>query len=700
MEDTWKGLSLRTALGSPLASIVEASSFGTCRHILRDFHVHTVSSGRTAPWMKAYKESPMCPVENRKLWKLTNGLLHTTQSKRPPLCSICIGTCLPFMTMTMVTASPAKILIGISLDPDESKELLSWAITVLAHPNDNIIATHVLALKERKLTRETQSQLRRAKAYVISVLGEFARTCQSKQVNLEARVGFSSSVRRGLVKEAKSVSADYLLLFRGSRNRSNGRPSITRYCFRHVPDSCTMVLFGNCKQPQKKSDSDSATSKESRQSSSRWINNNIKTETDISPAHSSIVSETKSKNPSPRTVLDELETEYQSTEDDTFSCGDSTITDVPPMDPKFRNQSNQGKQGLSPCKLIFSLLGSPFRKRNSSKDMRQPLLRCFSYLEIMNATNDFHPDNIVGRGGYSEVYRGDLPDGKTIAVKRLTKDNTNANKEKEFLMELGVIGHVKHPNTANLLGCCIENGLYLIFNFSQNGNLSSALHGNTGNSLEWSTRYKICVGVARGLHYLHKCCKHRIIHRDIKASNVLLGPDYEPQITDFGLAKWLPNKWTHHAVIPIEGTFGYLAPEYFMHGIVDEKTDVFAYGVLLLEIVTGQRPIDSSKKNLLLWAKPLMESGDIEKLADPEMEGEYDAEQLHRVVLTASYCIRQSSIWRPTMTEVLELLTNGHDSEVARSWRIPKFTSDELDDYSMVYGYEVPSHINLEECLS
>lgn len=178
-----------------------------------------------------------------------------------------------------------------------------------------------------------------------------------------------------------------------------------------------MVLFGNCKQPQQISNSDSAISKgrpicqellrwnvdsfrrmfshlsltaESRQSSSRWINNNIKTETVISPAQSSIVSETKSKNPSPRTVLDELETEYQSTEDDTFSCGDSTITDVPPLGPKFRNQSNQRKQGFSPCKLIFSFLGSPFRKRNSSKDIRQPLLRCFNYEELMNATNGFH----------------------------------------------------------------------------------------------------------------------------------------------------------------------------------------------------------------------------------------------------------------------------------------------------------------------
>ncbi|KAJ6742929.1 hypothetical protein OIU85_016959 [Salix viminalis] len=214
--------------------------------------------------------------------------------------------------------------------------------------------------------------------------------------------------------------------------------------------------------------------------------------------------------------------------------------------------------------------------------------------------------------------------------------------------------------------------------------------GKTGESLQWPVRYKIALGVARALHYLHKCCKHRIIHRDIKASNVLLGPDYEPQITDFGLAKWLPNKVTHHAVIPIEGTFGYLAPE---------KTDVLAFGVLLLEIITGRRPVDSTKQNLLLWAKPLMESGNITELADPELEGKFDSDQVQRVVLTASYCVRQSSTWRPSMSEVLELLTSGHGSEVARGWRMPKFSSDELDVYSMVFGYEVPVRMASDDYL-
>ncbi|KAJ6407025.1 hypothetical protein OIU84_010528 [Salix udensis] len=326
-------------------------------------------------------------------------------------------------------------------------------------------------------------------------------------------------------------------------------------------------------------------------------------------------------NCSPRTVFHQLEAESHSTEDDTFSLGDLSTTESPPLATNINGHSKTKKQ-ISTCELISSIFASPMRKGNRiflNKEKKQStLLKCFTYEDIASATNNFHPDNIVGRGGYSEVYRGDLSDGRTIAVKMLAKENRDSYKEKEFLMELGIIGHVCHPNTANLLGCCVENGLYLIFNFSQNGNLASALR----------------------------------------------------------------------------------APEYFMHGIVDEKTDVFAFGVLLLEIITGRRPVDSTKQNLLLWAKPLMESGNITELADPELEGKFDSDQVQRAVLTASCCVRQSSTWRPSMSEVLELLTSGHGSEVlARSWRMPKFTSDELDDYSIVFGYEVPVRMASDDYL-
>ncbi|CAN4084293.1 unnamed protein product [Withania somnifera] len=434
---------------------------------------------------------------------------------------------------------------------------------------------------------------------------------------------------------------------------------------------------------------------ENHQPSARWPKENI------SPSSEKQI---VTRN-SPRTVLNGCEGEENSS-----SFGENSITkssiSSSSMTKEFKYQQ-EFKKSMSPLRRISSLLRSPFdsssrkkssRFQNEENNKQQPSsLKCFSYEEIASSTNYFHPDNLVGQGGYSDVYRGDLEDGRTIAVKRLAKDSNDMNKEKEFLMELGAISHVNHPNTASLVGYCIENGFYLVFKFYRNGTLSSALHGKSNKPLEWRMRYKIALGIARGLHYLHKCCKHRIIHRDIKASNVLLGQDYEPRISDFGLAKWLPNKWTHHAVIPIEGTFGYLAPEYFMHGIVDEKTDVYAFGVLLLEIITGRRPVDSSRQNLLLWATPLMESGKLIELADPKLEGEFDMDELHKIVLTASYCIRQSSVWRPSTTEVLELLRYGDDSEAARSWRIPKFTSDEVDDYSMVFGYDLPSDFILED---
>ncbi|KAK4374514.1 hypothetical protein RND71_005191 [Anisodus tanguticus] len=614
--------------------------------------------------------------------------------------------------MVVSSTKPLKILVGISLDVEESKELVSWAIRVLANPNDTIIALHIVVTTEKsnrlgdqrkeeskkwQSISKNQTQIRKAKAFVISTMGEFTKTCQSKQVGLEARVGFSSNAGKGLIKEAKNIPADYLLIG-GKKNTTLRYPfTIAKYCCERVPDNCSLVVVARKSgQTPHNIQSHSIRFQENNQPSSRWPKENN------SP--SSEEKQTITRH-SPRTVLNGCEEENSSSFGDN-SITKSSITSSSSLTKELKiQQDRQFKKPMSPLRRISSFLRSPFdsssRKKSSrfqhEENKQQPPMKWFCYEEIASSTNYFCPENLVGQGGYSDVYRGILEDGRTIAVKRLVKDSNDMNKEKEFLMELGVISHVNHPNTATLVGYCIENGFYLIFKFYPNGTLSSALHGKSNKALEWPMRYKIALGIARGLHYLHKCCKHRIIHRDIKASNVLLGPDYEPQISDFGLAKWLPNKWTHHAVIPIEGTFGYLAPEYFMHGIVDEKTDIFAFGVLLLEIITGRRPVDSSRQNLLLWATPLMEAGKLIDLADPKLEGEFDMDELHKMVLTASYCVRQSSVWRPSTTEVLELLRYGDDSEAARSWRIPKFTSEEVDDYSMVFGYDLPSDLILED---
>ncbi|XP_039141459.1 probable receptor-like serine/threonine-protein kinase At5g57670 isoform X2 [Dioscorea cayenensis subsp. rotundata] len=552
-----------------------------------------------------------------------------------------------------------------------SNELLSWAVGVAAHPNDIIVALHVLVDKDEK--KLEKSNLQRAKTSVINMLANYAKICQAKQVQLEAKVRTSSSISKGLIEEALLIEANFLLVGGGCSKNSSQRKSfeITNYCFKHAPEGCLVIAIGRQGMPQNQTDMACVTCEGNNNSvSSRWTgrdgNNLVKA---LFPLQKPLGSKLRKDDKcSGRHCLLEITDEKGSPRGVLEECSSHSSNEI---NGKHHNNNNNKFMNiwsrLSTTKLLFPFFCSSNRTEDDnrfslSKDGLRPSWKCFKYDEISRATIDFHQDNIVGKGGFAEVYKGTLNNGKNVAIKRLAKgNNAGEHKEKMFLIELGILGHVFHPNTAYLVGCCIENGLYLIFDFYPNGSLSSALHGRNPNNLEWHLRYKIALGVARGLHYLHKCCRRRIIHRDIKASNVLLGPDFEPQISDFGLAKWLPKQWTHHSVLPIEGTFGYLAPEYFMHGIVDEKTDVFAYGVLLLEIITGRKPIDSSKQSLLLWAKPLITRGKIAQMADPNLKGKYDKDQLEKLVLVASYCVRQSAVWRPTMNEVLELLMDEED---------------------------------------
>lgn len=288
----------------------------------------------------------------------------------------------------------------------------------------------------------------------------------------------------------------------------------------------------------------------------------------------------------------------------------------------------------------------------------------FTFSDLKIATNNFSRENLIGKGGYAEVYKGCLPDGQLVAIKQLNKGTTE-EQTTGFLSEIGIIAHVNHRNTAKLIGFGVEGGTYLVLELSPLGSLGSLLRGSK-EKLDWAVRYKIVLGIAAGLMYLHENCKRRIIHRDIKADNILLTENFEPQICDFGLAKWLPKDWTHHHVPKSEGTFGYFAPEYFMHGIVDEKTDVYSFGVLLLELITGREALDDSKQSLVLWAKPLINDNSVKKLVDPSLGDTYDPEEMDRVILTASLCTEQTPILRPRMSQVVTLLRGENYPECSK----------------------------------
>lgn len=348
-----------------------------------------------------------------------------------------------------------------------------------------------------------------------------------------------------------------------------------------------------------------------------------------------------------------------------LSISNPVLLSAPGMSSEEATQT-----GLSDQECVDDLL------RFSSSVRRS--WQTFSYDDIAFATNNFDPENLVGKGGYAKVFKGVLKNGQLIAVKKHSRVDIGTERERDFLIELGIVSHVSHTNVVKLLGICIEKGLHLVFQFSTLGSLQHLLHSPLKSPVfSWTARMKVAVGVARGLRYLHEQCQRRIIHRDIKASNILLDSDFEPQISDFGLSKWLPDRWTHHTVSPIEGTFGYLSPEYFMYGIVDEKTDVFAYGVLLLELITGRKPVDSDKQNLVAWAKPYLNKGNVKQLADRRLGGDFDVDQMQCMVMITGLCVRATAACRPSMSQVVQLLSE--EAVDKKSEHLARLVSNSLD---------------------
>ncbi|KAK7351088.1 hypothetical protein VNO77_10267 [Canavalia gladiata] len=325
--------------------------------------------------------------------------------------------------------------------------------------------------------------------------------------------------------------------------------------------------------------------------------------------------------------------------------------------------------------------------------------RLFEYHELVSATSNFLPENLIGKGGSSQVYRGCLPDGKELAVKILKPSD---NVLKEFLLEIEIITTLCHKNIISLLGFCFEDdNLLLVYDFLSRGSLEENLHGNKRNPIVfgWNERYKVAMGVAEALDYLHSKDDHPVIHRDVKSSNVLLSEDFEPQLSDFGLAKWAPTSSSHITCTDVAGTFGYLAPEYFMYGKVNDKIDVYAFGVVLLELLSGRKPISGDcpkgQESLVMWASPILNSGKVLQLLDPSLGDNYDHEEMEKMVLAATLCIRRAPRARPQMSLISKLLQGDVDAIKWARLEVNAMEAPEMLEDEACPSSNLQSHLSL-----
>ncbi|EOA37487.1 hypothetical protein CARUB_v10011641mg [Capsella rubella] len=284
----------------------------------------------------------------------------------------------------------------------------------------------------------------------------------------------------------------------------------------------------------------------------------------------------------------------------------------------------------------------------------------FTLKQIRRATNNFDPENKIGEGGFGPVYKGVLADGMTIAVKQLSSKSKQGNRE--FVTEIGMISALQHPNLVKLYGCCIEGKeLLLVYEYLENNSLARALFGTEKQKLhlDWSTRNKICLGIAKGLAYLHEESRLKIVHRDIKATNVLLDLSLNAKISDFGLAK-LDEEENTHISTRIAGTIGYMAPEYAMRGYLTDKADVYSFGVVCLEIVSGKSNTNYRPKEefiyLLDWAYVLQEQGSLLELVDPDLGTSFSKKEAMRMLNIALLCTNPSPTLRPPMSSVVRML--------------------------------------------
>ncbi|KAK1587702.1 hypothetical protein Q3G72_016029 [Acer saccharum] len=313
----------------------------------------------------------------------------------------------------------------------------------------------------------------------------------------------------------------------------------------------------------------------------------------------------------------------------------------------------------------------------------------FTPQELSHVTNNYSHELLIGQGGNSNVYRANLEDGQVVAVKVLKATHWS---EEDVLREVQLLSSMKHQNIAGIIGYCYSKEVQAVVYNLLNGSLKRYLR-----QLKWSVRMVVAIGVAKALEYLHHCCDPTIVHRDVKSSNILLSENFQPQLSDFGAAMVHHHRSQQVSAnvkpINVVGTFGYLAPEYMMYGKVDEKIDVYSYGVVLLELITGKEAIHTNQSNhesLVLWARSLLSCGLCERLIEPYLNGEYQKEEMETMMCAARLCLLHLSSRRPMMKMILKLFKE------PEYWLKMQREKDELLNGNDSKG----SEIDLEYCIA
>ncbi|KAK2452476.1 putative receptor protein kinase [Trifolium repens] len=307
----------------------------------------------------------------------------------------------------------------------------------------------------------------------------------------------------------------------------------------------------------------------------------------------------------------------------------------------------------------------------------------FNFDTIKEATDDFSDSNILGQGGFGTVYRGRLPNGQEIGVKRLSRDSGQGDLE--FKNEVLLVAKLQHRNLVRLLGFCIEGReRLLVYEFVHNKSLDYFIFDQAKRAdLNWERRYKIILGIARGIIYLHEDSRLRIIHRDLKASNILLDEEMNPKIADFGMARLFDVDQTQENTSRIVGTYGYMAPEYAMHGQFSVKSDVFSFGVLILEIISGHKNSGirrgSTTEYLLCFVWRNWRDGSPTNIIDPTLVND-SVNEIMRCIHIGLLCVQENAASRPTMASVV-LMLNSHSLPLSRPSEPAFFVGSEVGDF-------------------